>query len=403
MATETISSIPAHVRPEQVVDVDIYTDPRLLAGPHAAYKAFQDAGPDIFYTPRNGGHWIITRYDLMSTILRDPEHFSSKELHIPRLNSPVQFIPLSLDPPDHARYRAVLLKHFDKKSIAAMADKLRLWADRLIDRVQARGHCDFAEELGAAYPVSIFMEMMGMPLERFEEFRGIVLEYFSNISSERRLQLQETIIGVMMDLREQRLKEPREDLISKLLAERVRGEPLTAEEFQSMGYLLFLGGLDTVANALTFAFYHLAGDPELQSRLASQPERLPDFVEESLRMYGVVHQPRIVKKQIELAGARFEVGDMVMCALPVAGRDDRKNPDPERFDIDRQDRQHIAFSIGAHTCIGNVLARAEMRTFTEAWLRRIPNFRMAPGAKLEWRGGSILALTHLPLEWNAGG
>ncbi len=238
-----------------------------------------------------------------------------------------------------------------------------------------------------------------MPLDRFEEFRSIVLEYFSNITSERRLQLQETIIGVMMDLREQCLKEPREDLISKLLAERVRGEPLTAEEFQSMGYLLFLGGLDTVANALTFAFYHLAGDPALQSRLAAQPERLPDFVEESLRMYGVVHQPRIVKKEIELAGARFEVGDMVMCALPVAGRDDRKNPDAQRFDIDRQDRQHIAFSIGAHTCIGNVLARAEMRTFTEAWLKRIPNFRMAPGAKLEWRGGSILALTHLPLEW----
>src|SRR5690349_4652272 len=133
MATEMISSIPSNVRPEQIVDVDIYTDPRLLAGPHAAYKALQDAGPDIFYTPRNGGHWIVTRLDLMSTILRDPEHFSSKELHIPRLNSPVQFIPLSLDPPDHARYRAVLLKHFDKKSIVAMSDKLRLWADRLID------------------------------------------------------------------------------------------------------------------------------------------------------------------------------------------------------------------------------------------------------------------------------
>ncbi len=396
---EVTTSVPKHVRPDQVVDIDIYTDPRLSTGPHAAYETLQRTCPDIFFTPRNGGHWIVTRFDQMTAILRDSEHFSSRELHIPRLNSPVQFIPLSLDPPDHARYRAVLLKHFDRKAVMGMAPKLESWANRLIDKVIAQGHCDFAEQLGAAYPVSIFMELMGMPLARFEEFRGIVLEYFSNITGERRLQLQDTIIGVMMQLRAERLAEPRDDLISKLLQENVRGEPLTEEEFKSMGYLLFLGGLDTVANALTFAFYHLAGDPALQERLVAEPGRMTDFVEESLRCYGVVHQPRIVKKAVDISGAHFEVDDMVMCALPIAGRDDRKNADPDRFDLDRKDRQHITFSTGAHTCIGNVLARAEMAAFTTAWLKRIPSFSIVPGAALEWRGGTILALRSLPLVW----
>ena len=126
---------------------------------------------------------------------------------------------------------------------------------------------------------------------------------------------------------------------------------------------------------------------------------MTDFVEESLRCYGVVHQPRIVKKAVDISGAHFEVDDMVMCALPIAGRDDRKNADPDRFDLDRKDRQHITFSTGAHTCIGNVLARAEMAAFTTAWLKRIPSFSIVPGAALEWRGGTILALRSLPLVW----
>jgi cytochrome P450 len=401
MTTDTAMQLPAHVRPEQAVDIDVYTDPAVLAGPHDAYRALQETKPDIFYTPRNGGHWIVTRIDKMTQILRDPEHFSSRELHIPKLNSPVQFIPLSLDPPDHAKYRAVLLPHFDRKAVMALSGKLREWADRLIDRVIDTGKCDFAEQMGAAYPVSIFMELMGMPLERFDEFREIVLEYFANIPSERRLQLQEKIIASMLELREQRMAEPKDDLISKLLEARVQGEPLSLDEYKSMTYILFLGGLDTVANALTFAFHHLAQDPDLQRRLVEEPGRLQDWVEESLRMYGVVHQTRIVKQDIVIDGAHFHVGDMVMCTLPVSGRDDRKNPDPDRFDLDRKKREHITFSTGAHTCIGNMLARSEMRAFTEAWLQRIPSFAIAPGAKLQWRGGTVMALCNLPLEWPA--
>ena len=399
MSTPAASAVPSFVRPDLVVDFDIYSDPTLLAQPHRGYLALHGKTPDIFYTPRNGGHWVITRFDYMAQILRDPVHFSSRELTIPKSNSKYVMLPLNLDPPDHAAYRATLMRHLDRKWVASIDGALRARANELIDRVVDAHECDFSEKLGAGFPVSIFMDLMGIPHSRFEELRAIVHEYFSKVSNARYLELQTIIIGIIATMIAERRATPGTDLMSKLIQEKVHGRPLNDEELQSVGFLLFLGGLDTVANALTFAIHHLAGDPALQKRLAAEPEDIPNFVEESLRCYGVVHQTRIVKKDIEIAGAHFHEGDMVMCALPLAGLDDRKNPNPEKFDIDRKDRQHIAFSTGAHTCIGNVLARAEMAAFTGEWLKRIPSFKLAPGKPVTWRAGSVMACLNLPLVW----
>lgn len=399
MSNQQQTETPPHVAPGLIVDVDIYTDPRLLADPHLGWRSLQGVAPEIFFTPRNGGHWVVTRFDVMYDLLRDHEHFSNRELHIPKANSEHTFIPLSMDPPEHAPYRLALMRHFDRRVIAGMEDRLRAWAARLIDRVAASGSCDFVESLGAGFPVSVFMELMGMPLDRFDEFRGIVLEYFSNIPPERRNVLQDRIVEIMTDLFESRRRERRDDLASKLLDEQVNGRSLTEHELQSIGFLLFLAGLDTVANAITFSFRQLASDPALQKRLREAPDRIPDFVEESLRRYAVVNQTRIVKKDIDIGAAHFRVGDMVLCPLTMAGLDDRKNPSPETFDIDRPDRQHITFSTGAHNCAGTALARAEMRIFTEEWLKRIPECSIVAGQPLQWRAGTVMALGNLPLAW----
>lgn len=116
MATQASSlTVPTHVDAALVVDFDIFEDPKLLQQPHRGYKALHGRTPDIFYTPRNGGHWVVTRFEHMTAILRDPEHFSSRELTIPKSNSANVMLPLNLDPPDHAAYRAVLMRHFDRK------------------------------------------------------------------------------------------------------------------------------------------------------------------------------------------------------------------------------------------------------------------------------------------------
>jgi cytochrome P450 len=292
------------------------------------------------------------------------------------------------------------MRYFYNKAVTGMEGTLVAWADRLIDRVVGDGRCDFSESLGAAFPVSVFMDMMGMPLARFDEFRKIVLEYFSNATIERRNELQNIIMDVVTEMIEAKRQAPGDDLLSKLLGETVHGRPFTTAELQSICFLLFLAGLDTVANALTFSFRHLAGDPALQEKLVAHPDRIVDFVEESLRRYGLVSVPRVVKQNIVIGEADLREGDMVLCPLPLAGMDERKNPHSERFDLDRQGRQHIAFSSGPHICIGNVLARAEMRIFTERWLKRVPRFQIVSGTHLEWRTGLIFALHHLPLEWD---
>lgn len=394
--------VPDHVREDQIVDYDYTGDHRVREqndfqlGLHELHKT----APDIFYSPRNGGFWMITRLDMMSKVLEDTEHFSNRVLEIPRIYSDNVMIPLNLDPPEHLPFRMVLMRHLNAKHIRFMEPGIREWAVRLIDQVIDAGECEFAENIGAAFPVSVFMQLVGWPLERFEEFRGIVHEFFRpDIEPTDRIAVQDQIMGIVREYFELRQREPGDDLFSKLLTEKVRGHLLTDAELDSIGFLLFIAGLDTVANTLGFAFNNLAQRPELQERLASDPSIIPDFVEESLRRFSIVQQPRIVKKDVEMFGAQLRVEDMVVCSLPAAGVDDQANSNPEEFDMDREIRKHIAFSTGPHFCLGNFLARTEMRILTEEWVRRIPSFRRKPGTEPTIRTGGVAAVADLWFEW----
>ena len=402
MSTMLRENVPEHVRDDQIVDYDYIADPRISAagdvqlGMHALHA---DA-PDVFYSPRNGGFWVVTRLDKMSKVLADTELFSNRVLEIPRIYSENRMIPLNLDPPEHLPFRMAVMKHFDQKTIRGMEPNLRMWANRLIDAVIDRRHCEFVVDISAPFPVSVFMELMGYPLDRFEEFRSIVHDFFRpDINASERVDVQNQIIAIVAEFFEARRREPQDDLLTKLLNEKVRGRDITSDELNSIGFLLILAGLDTVTNTLSFTFNHLAKRPDLQARLFAEPEMTQAFVEESLRRFSIVQQPRICKKDVELFGAQFKVEDMVVCSLPLAGMDEQKNANPETFDLDREKRSHIAFSTGPHTCIGNFLARTEMRILTEEWMKRIPNFGIEPGTEAEWRAGGVAALSNVRLRW----
>ena len=356
--------------------------------------------PDVFYTPLNGGHWIVRRYDIISDIMKDPEHFSCREMQIPRVPDPPVFIPLSLDPPENIPYRQALMPRFSPKAIQQLEPKLRAWAIKLVDEVASRGECDFVHDIASRYPVTIFMELMGMPLERLREFRQIADQYFNARTPEEFAAIIPTVIGIMTELVELRRKDPGNDLVSHLIAADLGGgRKMTLDELQRTCFLLFLGGMDTVTNVTGFTYQHFACDPALQERLAQKPELIPNFVEEALRLYGVVSNPRIIAKDCDRFGVSFREGDMVLCVLSLAGRDDRVNPNPNMLDIDRPKKAHLTFSTGPHLCVGHVLARAEMRVLTEEWLKRIPSFSLAPGALHKFRLGTVNALESLPLQW----
>ena len=392
--------IPAHVRPEQVFEFDIYADTRITDDVQGSYAAALRGAPDIFWTPANGGHWMVQRGDLITEIVKDYEVFSAREMQIPRVPDPPYMIPLSVDPPANLPYRAALMPKFSPREVTKLEPHIREVAARLIDEVAARGECDFIRDISSRFPVSIFMELMGLPLEKLREFRTIADNYFNARSNEDLARLGGQIMGIFSDLMEIRTREPRDDLITSLMTTEVDGRVLTRDEILAMCLVLFLGGMDTVTNVSGFTFQRLAEEPAVQARMAGAPALIPQAVEEGIRLHGVICTPRVVVRDADKHGVSFRTGDMVLNILSQVGRDNRANDHADVFDIDRENKVHLTFSTGPHLCLGHILARAEIRILTEEWFKRIPSFRAKPGARHGFRIGTVHALEALPLEWD---
>lgn len=398
------SVIPDHIAADRVFRFDIYQDPQLKTDLHAAYARLHREAPPLFWTPENGGHWMATSQDVIAEIVKDFEHFSARESQIPRVPNAPLLIPLNLDPPEHTQYRMILAPFFGPKSVANLDAELKSFAQEVVSRVARQGSCDFVRDVAAPYPVTVFMRMMGLPLERFDEFRDYAERFFKAVSPEDIGAISQQIIGTLAALLQARMQNPNtgeaRDIIDHLLAAKIGGEPVPFDKMISACFLLFLGGLDTVTNALSFGIRRLAQMPELQKRMREDLGLVAPFVEESLRLYGVVNTPRIVIKECERFGVKFKVGDMLLNCLPMAGWEPGKNADAERFDIDRPGRNLITFSTGPHLCIGHFLARAEMRTLITEWMRQVGEFRLAEGYVPTYRAGMVMSIDAVALRWN---
>ena len=396
-------SIPQHVPLELVFPFDLYglsDDPRVSEDTQTGLTFLHREAPDVFFTPHNGGHWAVTRHDLMREVLMNPARFSSAQLGVPKSGQQSTLIPLTLDPPQHTPYRRILMQYFAPKRVSLMEDNVRERAILLIEAARAKGSCDFLQEVGMPLPVYVFMDMMGLPTEQFGTYREIVVEWFATPNGDRRQQLAATILGHLREVIARRRSEPREDLMTALIGECVDGRQLSQDEIESMAFLLFLAGLDTVANAAGFMFARLAQMPEMQTQLRKDPALVDPFIAEVLRMSGVVTTARLVTEDCELGGAPLKKGDMVLCPLALAGLDERANSNPLAFVIDRKSPTHLMFATGPHLCVGHFLARLELRVLLQEWLRAVPNFALDPARPREVRIGSMTAFLQLGLRWN---
>ena len=395
--------LPAHVPAHLVFPFDLYAlsdDPRLAGDTQSGLTFLHREAPDVFFTPHNGGHWTVTRHDLMREVLMNPGRFSSTQLGVPKTGQQSTLIPLTLDPPQHTPYRRILMQYFAPKLISQMEDDIRKRAFLLIEKIREKGSCDFLKEVGMPLPVYVFMDMMGLPIEKFGVFREIVIEWFATPNGGRRQEIAGMILGHLRETIAERRAEPQEDLISSLIGESVDGRPLSQDEIESMSFLLFLAGLDTVANAAGFMFARLAQLPELQRQLSEDLTLVDPFIDEVLRMSGVVTTARLVMQDCELGGAPLKKGDMVLCPLALAGLDERANSDPLEFRIDRKSSAHLMFATGPHLCVGHFLARLELRVLLQEWLRAVPEFALDPKMPREVRIGSMTAILQLGLKWN---
>ena len=397
----TASPVPAHIPADRVFAFDLYDDERLRGDLHAGFAGIIEAAPDVFWTPLNGGHWVVTHLDTAAEILKDHAFFSAREMEVPRIENPIMLIPLTMDPPASLNYRQILMPYFSAKAVAAREPSLRAWARHFVDAVAARGECDFLDDVASRFPVTIFMEMMGIPFDRFDRFRELADRFFKDIPEAERMALAGQIIGELSELIEARRTDRRDDIISVLLGAEAFGRPLSTEEIQSMCFLLFLAGLDTVVNVMTFSWRALAADPALQARLASDPAAIAGFVEEGLRLFGVVNVPRMVDQDCERFGVSFKAGEMVVCLNSQFGRQERENADATAIAVERENRRYLTFSVGPHLCLGHMLARSEMKILAEEWVKRIPAFTVAEGFTPQFRAGMVMSLTSLPLRWSA--
>lgn len=405
-------SIPEHVDPSRVVDFDMYADPAYIANPYQRLQELVTTAPPIFWTPRNGGHWVFLSFAANFDAARDTETFSStmmpRELidafmaslppGTPRIP---HALPVSVDPPDHARYRAPLQKVFSPKVINALRDEVRDFTNYLIDQVIEQGECEFMSSIAETLPVQIFLKLMGLPSEKQAEYRELVKEQLADRlqDMERTIARMQEIVASMRDTILERRDNPKDDLISYLWQADIDGEQPTQEEVEDFCFLLFIAGLDTVMNGMGHGVRHLASDPQLQQQLREQPQLIDEAVEELMRRYSFVVPVRRVTADTEFMGVKLKQEEKIQLFLPAADLDNQRFPEAAQFDLQRENKAHIAFNAGPHRCVGSHLARLELRVLYEQLLSRLPEIKLDPDKPPVYRCGPIIGVETLHLRW----
>ncbi|WP_235880168.1 cytochrome P450 [Polyangium aurulentum] len=382
----------------------------MLEDPHARMRSLVLEAPPIFFSPFNGGQWFVTRKKIIMDITLNPEVYSNSFLagttsgghagEQEKQQEGFKLLPIALDPPQHTAYRAPLNGPLAAKSVAALETAIRTMTNELIDKVLAAGRCDFFSEIAEPLPVTLFMKLAGMPTDRLAEFRHLATQATSaTVDPATRASTFKSIAGILTETIKVRQEKREDDLISRLLDANINGRNPTFQEMLGYSVTLFLGGLETVVNALSFGVRHLARDQVLQEKLRADPSLLPGAIEELLRLHGVASTPRRVMRDVVCHGVQLKKDDMVLLLLPAANYDDAAFPNPEEFVIGRTE-PHMTFNTGPHRCVGLNLARLEMKVFYQEWLKRVPPFRLDPQAPPRFMGGFNLAITTLPLVWD---
>jgi cytochrome P450 len=353
---------------------------------------------------------VISRYEDVRAALRRPDVFSSAmDLHA-ALGNARPMIPQQIDPPAQTRYRKLLDPLFSRRRMAELEPDVRAQANALIDRFIDRGECEFDADFAVPLPCSVFLALLGLPLEDLDLFLrlkdGIIrptqLPGIGVQDAPRvRKQSGENIYAYFDRVLDERARQPREDLLSRLLEAEIDGDRLSRNELLDICFLMLLAGLDTVTATLGCSIAYLAANPEQRRRLLAGPELLDGAVEELLRWETPVTMvPRLLKADVEIGGVKLAAGQLVTLLLGAADVDAGEFPEPARVDFAREHNRHLAFGAGPHRCLGSHLARLELRLALEEWHRRIPDYAIEPGETPRYSPG-IREVMYLPLVWPA--
>ncbi len=377
--------------------------------PHEVFRELRREAPVYWHEgdyQGGPGYWILSRYDTIKAISRQPQLWSSAAGTGVEERGTDFVSMISMDPPGHRRYRALVSSGFTPRQIADQEPHHREIVKSILDAVSDRGHCDFVVDVAAELPLRVIAELLGVPQSACHDIFDWSNRMIGNQDPEYVVSLEEASAAAQEmylyanGLAEERLAEPKSDLMSAILHGEVDGSRLSTMEFDSFFLLLAVAGNETTRNLISHGMLLLLEHPEALARLRADRSLVPGAVEEMLRFRSpVIYMRRTALQDTELEGQKIRKGDKLLLYYPSANRDERVFPDPDVFDIERRNNHHLAFGIGEHFCIGTHLARLETRVMFEGILERLHDIELT-GPVSYLRSNLIDGIKHMPIKFS---
>jgi cholest-4-en-3-one 26-monooxygenase len=385
--------------------------------PHEWFTYLRHHAPVYRHPEPDGGpgFWVVTRYDDVVAINRDGQTFSSEQsrggvvalddVAASRSLSSEGRMMLSMDAPDHTRYRSLVNRGFTPRMINMLHAPIRAMVTSILDRALEKGECDFVTDVASELPLQVIAQMLGVPFEDRHKLFQWSNRMIGSEDPEYGVSPEEArgaAIEMYMysnELAKQRRGEPRDDIVTALLNADVNGDQLSEMDFDLFFLLLAVAGNETTRNALSHGMHTLIDHPDQYRMLSENPALVPSATEEILRWASpVMYFRRNVMRDTEVRGQRIKAGDKIGIWYISANRDESVFENPFTFDIRRAPNEHVAFGGGGpHFCLGANLARMEMNIMFDELVRRVDSVEIIGDVK-RLRSNFINGIKHLPVR-----
>ncbi|MFJ2817301.1 cytochrome P450 [Streptomyces sp. NPDC091279] len=389
------------------IDLGAYGD-GFRTDPHPYYARLRESGPVhrvLLPAPEAYETWLVVGYEEAHAALNDPR-LSKDGTAIGVRSLDEQLIGKNLlltDPPQHTRLRALVSRTFTARRVEQLRPRIQQITGELLDAMLPLGRADLVESFAYPLPLTVICELLGVPDLDRTEFHKLTREAIAPSSAESALAAMQELSTYFTDLIEdKRSAGPSGDLLGDLIRTRTEdGDRLSADELRGMAFVLLLAGHETTVNLISGAVHTLLSHPDQLALLRADMSLIDGAVEETLRYEGPVESAtfRYAAEPLEIGGTRIDRGEAVMIGITAAHRSASRYPEPDRFDIRRDNRGHLAFGHGIHFCLGAPLARLEARTAIRALLERAPDLR-PDGPPGDWLPGMLIrGVRSLPVSW----
>lgn len=397
-----LDQVPAHVPPELVRQAGIIYSPEFLADPYKFFAGMHEKFPPIFYDVGPFGNaWVLTKHEDALFALRHAEYFSNEDA-TPFPRDPEDyfyFIPIEIDPPEHRKYRNIVDPIVSPQGVLKLEERIRSLANELIDDIIDKGECEFDEAFGRPLPVLVFLDLMGLPRDMCDTFVSWAMALLHSNDRAIMGQTLKTIGDYLKTAIADKQANPDDGLVSRIVHAEIDGKPISEKEAFGFTTFLFIAGLDTVFATLNNMWLWLAQNPERRQEIIDNPDNINAHVEELLRVFSVTFSGRTVAQDVEIRGVQLKKGDKITSILPACNFDPDVFPNPTEVNFHRPKKIILAFTVGVHSCMGAHLARLEIKIALQEWLKRIPDFKVKPGAETIYRPGGVIGPESVPLVW----